>query len=253
MVYAVPGGGFVRSWIISTEDGLIVVDPGSVGTAEAVKAFIRSRPGWKMEDVRGIFITHFHVDHIGGIGRLLRACPDETVVFFHRLVKEYLTGERDLPRLHNWSSEFLPVALKSLRLCRHPLQLVVESLAGIPLWGFGNRFRPPLPLEKIRWLCGEGTVRCNLGLGSWEVIETPGHTADSLSLYNETDRELLCGDLILNMENDGGHLNAFCESVEEAEETFHFLFAALKPRAIYPAHGEKILHETNALLAVKTD
>jgi glyoxylase-like metal-dependent hydrolase (beta-lactamase superfamily II) len=47
-----------------------------------------------MAEVRGIVATHFHFDHIGGIGRLLRSCPTETRVLFHRRVKEYLRRPR---------------------------------------------------------------------------------------------------------------------------------------------------------------
>ena len=156
MIYEVPGGGFVRSWIVSTEDGLIIVDPGSIGTADAAKEFIRSRPEWKMSDVRAIAVTHFHVDHIGGIGRLLRACPDDTVVYFHRRVKDYLARERNLPALLNWRSQFWPIAFKCLRHVHSFKHLLLESLAGIPLPGFGNRFLPPIPPGKIRWLCAAG-------------------------------------------------------------------------------------------------
>lgn len=46
MVHPIPEGALVRACIISGADGLMVIDPGSPG-------------------------THFHFDHIGGIGRLL--------------------------------------------------------------------------------------------------------------------------------------------------------------------------------------
>jgi len=49
-------------------DGLMVIDPGSVGAAEAVMTVIRGMCGRSMAEVRGIVATHFHFDHIGGMG-----------------------------------------------------------------------------------------------------------------------------------------------------------------------------------------
>ena len=68
MVHPVPGGGLVCAYVISGADGLMVIDPGSVGTAEAVIAVIRRTCGRSMAEVRGIVATHFHFDHIGGMG-----------------------------------------------------------------------------------------------------------------------------------------------------------------------------------------
>lgn len=45
MVHPVLEGGLVRAYIISGTDGLMVVDPGSVGTAEAVMTEIRRMCG----------------------------------------------------------------------------------------------------------------------------------------------------------------------------------------------------------------
>ena len=68
MVHPVPEGGLVRAYIISGAYGLMVIDPGSVGTAEAVMTVIRGMCGRSLAEVRGIVATHFHFDHIGGMG-----------------------------------------------------------------------------------------------------------------------------------------------------------------------------------------
>lgn len=252
MVHPILEGGLARAYIISGTDGLMVIDPGSVGTADAAVTMIRGMRGRSMTDVKGIVATHFHVDHIGGIGRLLRSCPAETRVLFHRKIEQYLRGRQPLPMMENWFPAFFASALKSFRYVRKPSHLWFESLAGVPLPGFGNRFRPPIAEERIRWLGGDGRFRYGSGFNGWDVVETPGHTGDSISLYHEESRELLCGDLILNLDRDGGRLNLFCEERTTAEKTFHFLCENTRPRVIYPGHGEVIRDRENALLGVRT-
>jgi glyoxylase-like metal-dependent hydrolase (beta-lactamase superfamily II) len=84
--------------------------------------------------------------------------------------------------MENWFTAFFVAALKSFRYVRRPSHLWFEGLAGILLPGFGNRFRPPIAEERIRWLGGDGRFRYSSGFNGWEVIETPGHTGDSISL-----------------------------------------------------------------------
>lgn len=256
MVHPVLDGGLVRCYLLSSPEGLVVVDPGSRGTAEAAVSLIRRMPGRTMADVRSILATHFHFDHIGGIGTLLRYCPAETRILFPRHVRGYLRRERPLPSLQGWLSEFVPTSLKCSRYLRRPSHLGFESLAGIPLPGFGNRFRPPIEEERILYLGGEGgdgDRRYGLGFDGWEVIETPGHTEESVCLYHEGRRELLCGDLILNLEKEGeGRLNRFCEDREKAEASFRHLRENTRPRLIFPGHGEVIQDEENALLRVRS-
>lgn len=48
MVHPIPDGGLVRAYIISGVEGLMVIDPGSVGIAEAVMTEIRRMSGRSM-------------------------------------------------------------------------------------------------------------------------------------------------------------------------------------------------------------
>jgi len=48
---------------------------------------------------------------------------------------------------------------------------------------------------------GQGKMlrqRSPSGFDGWEVLETPGHTEDSLSFYKPSTQEMICGDLVVN-------------------------------------------------------
>ncbi len=253
MVFALAGCGFARCYVIDEAEGLLVVDVGSVGTADDVALFVSRDLGRPLEQIRSIVATHFHIDHIGGIGHLLKKSGEKTRVIFHPRVGDYLSGENKLARQRNWITGLYPATLHSACYVRRWDHLRFESLTGIPLPGFRNLVSLPFPTEKIQYLNYTTATRQPLGFGQWDILETPGHTEDSVSLYRESSAELICGDLILNFEKNGsGYLNRFCCNENTLLKTYHDLCRCIEPERIYPGHGEIISGSGNALLNVRT-
>lgn len=253
MVFALAGCGFARSYVISEDEGLVVVDVGSIGTAEDAARFICRELSRSPEEIRYIIATHFHIDHIGGIGHLLKKSGDKARVIFHPRVRDYLSGEKTLSSQKNWITGLCLASLYSARYVSKWGHLRFESLAGIPLPGLRNFVSLPYHTDKIQYFTGANTARRPLGFGQWEVLETPGHTEDSVCLYRESSAELICGDLILNFEKNGsGYLNRFCCSESSLLKTYHDLCRCIEPGRIYPGHGEIVSGNGNVLLKVRT-
>ncbi len=251
MVHPVPKSGFCRTYVIAGEKGLAVVDPGSAGGAEDTQAFIEKDLRREMGHLKVIAATHFHIDHIGGIGRLLSLAGPETRVLFHERVRDYLEGRRPLSSMKNWYLGLRPTAWRSVSYIGKPTHLVFDGLAGIPLPGLRN-LSSLVYEDRIVFYGGSGEKRYPIGFDGWEVIETPGHTEDSVSFYHEAARELICGDLIVNVEKGGkGRVNRFYSSREDTRTSFEFLCRNLKVTAVYPGHGEPIRDPADALSGIE--
>lgn len=75
------------------------------------------------------------------------------------------------------------------------------------------------------------------GIGDWrmQVLHTPGHTQDSISLWHPRTRTLFCGDLIpggpgsVIIDPPDGDMGDYLRSLARV--------AALQPRTLFPAHG----------------
>lgn len=108
-----------------------------------------------------------------------------------------------------------------------------------------ERFRAPVAghaalgahLALDRTLADGDTLALAAGVGAWDlrVLETPGHTRDSLSLWHERTGALFCGDLVpggsgtVVIDPPDGDMAAYMASLER--------IAALPARTLYPAHG----------------
>ena len=68
------GPGNVSVWLIQTTDGLVVFDSTQEPLVDHVLDSIR-KVGFDPKNIRYIFLTHGHLDHFGGAGKLKQAAP----------------------------------------------------------------------------------------------------------------------------------------------------------------------------------
>ena len=251
MVHPIPGSGLARTYLITDEkDGLMVVDCGSVGAVRAVEEFCIHTIKRSLMAIRIIAASHFHFDHIGGIGALLAKCSPKTTVLFHPLVKAYLKAGRPLSPMKHWVTGLVPTIIAGGFLgVRKLSDLVFDGPAGVPLSFFRDLQRVSYA-DRIRYLEGNSLPRSRIGFGSWEVIAAPGHTEESVVFYNEVSGELIAGDLILGRKNGRGYVNRFCWDEEQTQRTFAALSETLRVRIIFPGHGPVIWSAEDAFRKV---
>ena len=238
MVHPIPGSGLAQTYLITDEnDGLMVVDCGSVGTARSIDDFCTHTIKRSLLAIRIIAATHFHIDHIGGFGALLAKCSPKTVVLFHPLMKAYLKAHRPLSPMRNWVTGLLPTLIAGGFFgVRKWSDLAYDGLAGAPLPFFRDQQRVSYA-DRIRYLEGNRLPRSRIDFGGWEVIAAPGHTEESVVFYNERSGELIAGDLILGRKDGRGYLNRFCWDEGQTQRTFAALAEKLHVRIIFPGHG----------------
>jgi glyoxylase-like metal-dependent hydrolase (beta-lactamase superfamily II) len=64
---------------ILVRDGLTVIDTGIPSSGKKILAYIREDLHRDPREIRNIIITHFHMDHIGGVAALKKAAPGAKV------------------------------------------------------------------------------------------------------------------------------------------------------------------------------
>jgi glyoxylase-like metal-dependent hydrolase (beta-lactamase superfamily II) len=246
MVHPIPDCGLAQTYLIGDEDdGLMVVDVGSVGAALAVEDFFTHTLKRSLQAIRFIAATHFHIDHIGGIGALLAKCSPKTTVLFHPLVKAYLKAGRPLSPMRNWTTGLFLTLIAGNFGVRKWSDLAFEGPAGVPMSFFRDLQRVSYA-DRIRYLEGNRLPRSWIGFRDWEVIAAPGHSEESVVFFNEASGELISGDLILGRKDGRGYVNRFCWDEDQIRRTFAALMESIHVRIIYPGHGPVIWHYRDA-------
>ncbi|MBE3554994.1 MAG: MBL fold metallo-hydrolase [Thermicanus sp.] len=135
----------------------------------------------RMKDLDQIFLTHHHMDHVGLVNEIRE--EKEIPVYAHEAGIPYLTKEKgfmeeregyfvSLYRKHGVPEEMLKQAREILRY----LDQFTTPIHGVIPVKEGDR----LPGEK-----------------HFEILHTPGHAPDHLSLYDRTHLIMIAGDHII--------------------------------------------------------
>lgn len=208
------------------DERCIVIDPGSVISTQLtlnyLKQFLHRAPG----DIDLIVLTHLHPDHTAGVELLRQACnaPIAASIAAQQLVQSWKDSGRHESRSIPGVSHFAGPALsRPLPGALHHLDL------------YTSRYEQQVQMVDI-WLEDVSGLPDHL---TWRVIASPGHTPESLCLYNPFSYELVCGDTIVTLEGRAALVHG-SSNRHKLEMTLQTL-RSLSVLYLYPGHGRPIL------------
>ncbi|MFH1140960.1 MAG: MBL fold metallo-hydrolase [Chloroflexota bacterium] len=156
-----------RVTVLVGDDGAVLVDTGGPGSVGAIASGLK-RLGLSLGQVRWIYLTHYHPDHSGNLGRLAQETGAK--VAMHKEEWPLLSGEGPAP------SPF-----------RNPL--VAELTDPIVRRMYDSPATTDMLLEDGDELALDGQRKL-------QVVHTPGHTLGSISLFVLPQKVLIVGDAL---------------------------------------------------------
>jgi glyoxylase-like metal-dependent hydrolase (beta-lactamase superfamily II) len=196
----------INVYLISTPHGPVLVDSAAPGMFGWLVKSLR-KVGIAPEQLAGVIVTHFHIDHVG-TAMALQKCG----VPVYALAAEVpiLLGDVTHPGYGGTAGKIL---------------LAAERLL------FGNpSFVGVRSLEVGQKLLDT----------TWRVVASPGHTPGSLALFNEETGDLLSGDtLVSDFGCPRANLSFFTPDCKTLVESALNLMA-LEPKYIHPGHGKPL-------------
>ncbi|EAQ78691.1 MBL fold metallo-hydrolase [Blastopirellula marina] len=155
----------INFYVLRDQEELYLIDAGFIGGLRLMQRALVRR-NWNQFPIRGIIVTHGHLDHILNVKTIARRYG--AWIAAPRLDAEQYAGRSNYPgqaRVAQWLETF-----------------------GRPLLGF-QRFTPDRLLD-------DGDM-----LDVWQglqAVHLPGHTAGHLGLYSPERRLLFSGDLFVS-------------------------------------------------------
>jgi glyoxylase-like metal-dependent hydrolase (beta-lactamase superfamily II) len=208
------GNRVANHYIVQTEQGCIIIDTGYPGGFARFKQGFESL-GLNGEDIRFLFLTHAHDDHAGFLNEML----DYTKA---PVIMDELSVER-LRKGQNCADGHCSTKLAQL------------SCKMMGLFGLGeHRFPPVDRIDRYILFDGKQQPLREAGIDA-EIIDLPGHTADSIGLLFDTG-ELFCGDAAMNGFPSTARHTIWIECVADFQRSWDRMIQ-LKPAIIMPAHG----------------
>lgn len=159
-IHLIPEMGMSNAYMIEDGDKLLIIDTGLPGHAKKILSYVMSL-GKYPHSVEAIVLTHPDLDHSGSTAELKHLTGAKVAI--HEIDAPRLAGEKP------WSE--------------------AKGVTGLVINMFGLFFR----LQPVR---PDVSLKEGEKLGPLTVLETPGHTSGSISLY-KVGTALFSGDALL--------------------------------------------------------
>lgn len=168
--------GRVKVFLLVSKKGLILIDTGLPNSEKKIISYINSI-GKSVSDIKYILLTHSHIDHFGSAYALQKMSNAHIGISDSGI--QYVDGTKGV---------LLPVAgSKSFRS-----RLSVGMISMMLKFSKPKFIKPDMKLK-------EGVFPAEMGVNA-RIIETPGHTKDSISIYLPDSKTAIVGDLLVGTE-----------------------------------------------------
>ena len=227
-----------NTYLVNDEEHCFVVDPGSMLNTQLTLHYLQQFLHRTPSDIDLIVLTHLHPEHTSGVEALRKACkaPVAASIIAQKLVQSWTDGNRQDFRSKAGMNHFVGHMLN-----QPPLPAALHHLDLFPAC-----YEQRVQMVDI-WLEDVAGLPNHL---NWRVIACPGHTPDSLCLYNPFSYELMCGDTVVTLEEGAAlvHKSTNQRSLEMTLQTLR----SLNVFYLYPGHGRPILSR-HAMARLNTD
>lgn len=199
-------------YVLRDASGLYLIDAGFIGGLFLLRRALRRR-GWEREPIRGIIVTHGHLDHILNVSAIARKTG--AWIAAPRLDADHFSGR---PHYGGWAR----------------VAGILETI-GRPVLSF----RPFVP---DRWLDDGDFIDVWHGL---RAVHLPGHTLGHMGFYCERLRLLFSADLFSSYRDmprfPPGIFNSAPEQMPRSVATA----LALDPAGAIPNHCDRATPEVH--------
>lgn len=208
------GTRIVNNYLISSEAGWILIDTGYAGGFPRFLKMLEKnyiRP----QEIRYVFLIHANDDHAGFLNEVL-AATDAEVILHPKAIAGLKRGQNAFE------------GGCSSRLA----WLFCQVLA---LFGHGDHRYPAIKDKYLGRLIPIDSERFKALHFPYEVLGTPGHTLDHISLMAED--KVFCGDAAMNGFPSRRRTTIWIENLEQYERSWEDILRVY-PVKLYPAHGK---------------
>ncbi len=180
--------------------------------------------GVGLSEISHIMLTHHHDDHCGLLNRVLEENPDIQIIMSYRARDYLLAGKNHHPDSGGYVNKRINLLFSLIQI-------------------FDKRWRthpfPPYQSREMDILIKGETYFKEIGIGlNGRIIETPGHSLDSISVMFD-DGDCVVGDAAANLLQFAG--TKYCVIIIEDLEAYYKSWRKLiseGARQIFPAHGK---------------
>jgi glyoxylase-like metal-dependent hydrolase (beta-lactamase superfamily II) len=218
----------VTVYLIRSKDGFVLLDAG-LNTAEAFSSMEEGfhKNKCRIQDIKDIYITHYHLDHCG----LANHLQDLLSIPIHMTNKDKDILEFLKNHIHEYP-EKMGAFFETFSVPRNIIDYLKKELAVYKELLIGpDRIHPTADGEKIE-----------IAVGHLEAVATPGHTPGHISFLLPKEGVLFGGDFLLR--DEFPHVGIYPHTIKHNPLKNYLKslkkIMSLEVKMILPAHGEPI-------------